>query len=141
MVDPAAHHRAADPTTEPLMTTTVLHTTPTRAAHPERDAIARLRAALLAHREREAVLATDRERSADELAGQLDPDSILERELAEVSAARARRAVQAIDDALARMDDGSYGICASCGKAIPAARLEALPYARTCVACASGRTR
>lgn len=141
MVDPAENDRSATHTMEPLMSLTMSPTTPTRAAHPDRDAIARLRDVLLAHRTREAALATDRERSADELAGQLDPDSILERELAELSAARARQAVDDIDDALARMDDGSYGICASCGTAIPAARLEALPYARTCVACANAGAR
>jgi DnaK suppressor protein len=33
--------------------------------------------------------------------------------------------------ALARMDNGTYGICAVSGKAIPVERLEALPYATT----------
>jgi RNA polymerase-binding transcription factor DksA len=41
-----------------------------------------------------------------------------------------------IDDALARVADGSYGVCVSCGKPIPAGRLEARPSARTCVSCA-----
>jgi len=41
-----------------------------------------------------------------------------------------------IDDALARVADGTYGVCASCGLPIPAGRLEARPSARTCVACA-----
>jgi RNA polymerase-binding transcription factor DksA len=45
-----------------------------------------------------------------------------------------------IDRALERMDDGSYGICAACGQAIPAARLDARPYSVQCVGCAS-RTR
>jgi len=38
--------------------------------------------------------------------------------------------------ALDRMDRGTYGRCENCGKAIPAARLDALPYARHCVPCA-----
>ena len=38
--------------------------------------------------------------------------------------------------ALQRLDLGSYGVCASCGQPIPEARLEALPYAVNCVACA-----
>ena len=41
--------------------------------------------------------------------------------------------VEALDTALARVDHGSYGVCESCGAAIPAARLEARPTARTCV--------
>ncbi|HLV89945.1 MAG: TraR/DksA C4-type zinc finger protein [Acidimicrobiales bacterium] len=39
--------------------------------------------------------------------------------------------------ALLRIEAGSYGICESCGKAIPVQRLEALPYATLCVECAS----
>lgn len=38
--------------------------------------------------------------------------------------------------ALAKMDEGKYGICESCGKSIPLARLDALPYATLCVDCA-----
>ena len=32
---------------------------------------------------------------------------------------------------------GTYGICESCGQPIPEARLEAMPAARICIACAS----
>jgi DnaK suppressor protein len=39
--------------------------------------------------------------------------------------------------ALERIDAGTYGICESCGKAIPIERLEALPYSTLCVECAS----
>lgn len=38
-----------------------------------------------------------------------------------------------IDHALARIDAGKYGICESCGKAIPIERLDVLPYATLCV--------
>jgi DnaK suppressor protein len=38
--------------------------------------------------------------------------------------------------ALARHDQGAYGICERCGQPIPAARLEVRPDARTCVTCA-----
>jgi DnaK suppressor protein len=48
----------------------------------------------------------------------------------------ARRRVRAIDDALHRMDEGSYGTCASCGETIPAERLEARPLSVRCVRCA-----
>lgn len=41
--------------------------------------------------------------------------------------------------ALERIDDGEYGICESCGSAIPIARLEALPYTTVCVTCAQRR--
>ena len=41
--------------------------------------------------------------------------------------------------ALAKLDDGSYGRCDVCGREIPAARLEALPWATLCVVDASRR--
>ena len=41
----------------------------------------------------------------------------------------------AIDAALARIDDDTYGICTVCGRSIPAERLEVIPWAATCVAC------
>ncbi len=42
-----------------------------------------------------------------------------------------------IERALARIDEGEYGICEICGSAIPVARLEARPYATLCVTCAA----
>lgn len=38
--------------------------------------------------------------------------------------------------ALSRIEAGTYGICTSCAKKIPKARLTALPFATTCVDCA-----
>ena len=40
-----------------------------------------------------------------------------------------------IDDALQRLDAGTYGRCEECGEAIPLARLERLPFAPLCVPC------
>jgi RNA polymerase-binding protein DksA len=40
------------------------------------------------------------------------------------------------ENALERLDKGEYGICESCGTAIPVARLEVLPYTTVCVECA-----
>jgi DnaK suppressor protein len=40
-----------------------------------------------------------------------------------------------IEKALERIDDGTYGLCAGCGKAIPIERLEIIPYATLCVNC------
>ena len=42
-----------------------------------------------------------------------------------------------IDEALRRLDDGTYGVCSACGSRISEARLEALPYASECIRCAS----
>ncbi len=38
-----------------------------------------------------------------------------------------------VNDALARMDAGTYGTCVDCGKEIPIERLEARPYAIRCI--------
>jgi DnaK suppressor protein len=42
-----------------------------------------------------------------------------------------------IERALAKLDEGSYGICDRCGEPIPLARMEAAPESVLCVACAS----
>ena len=46
-------------------------------------------------------------------------------------------ALDQIDGALKRIEDGSYGQCEECGVKIPESRLEAIPYAALCVRCAS----
>lgn len=40
-----------------------------------------------------------------------------------------------IDDALLRINAGTYGICTACGEAIPSARMEAQPATQHCLAC------
>ena len=40
-----------------------------------------------------------------------------------------------VDQALGKIEAGTYGICEDCGKAIPAARLEARPESVRCVEC------
>jgi len=51
---------------------------------------------------------------------------------------QASMAVEEIDDALARINDRTYGYCERCFQPIPKPRLRALPFARLCVACKSG---
>ena len=45
----------------------------------------------------------------------------------------------AVRRAQAKLADGTYGSCDSCGRHIAQARLEALPWASMCIACASRR--
>ncbi|MDI5940297.1 MULTISPECIES: TraR/DksA family transcriptional regulator [Micromonospora] len=47
----------------------------------------------------------------------------------------ARRGVEQVADALRRIDEGGYGVCERCERAIPVQRLEVVPYARFCVPC------
>jgi RNA polymerase-binding protein DksA len=62
-----------------------------------------------------------------------------ERENDEVVDAIGNETAQSIRDiqaALARIDDGTYGICGSCGGEISPARLQVVPEATRCVDCA-----
>lgn len=49
---------------------------------------------------------------------------------------RTKAEIEAIDRALFKLGSGQYGRCEQCGKAITQSRLEALPTAATCMACA-----
>ncbi len=62
-----------------------------------------------------------------------------ERGEAEALAASLREALAEVEHALAKLDDGSYGVCENCGQPIQSARLEAMPAARLCIDCASRR--
>jgi DnaK suppressor protein len=42
-----------------------------------------------------------------------------------------------VQQALARIENGTYGICSNCGQPIPEKRLEAIPWATLCVNCES----
>jgi len=41
-----------------------------------------------------------------------------------------------VEDALARIEEGTFGFCENCHQEIPRRRLEALPYTRYCIRCA-----
>lgn len=48
---------------------------------------------------------------------------------------RATQQLELVDAALARLDGGTFGTCARCGKAIAPGRLEVLPWAAHCIDC------
>jgi RNA polymerase-binding transcription factor DksA len=50
----------------------------------------------------------------------------------------AERRLDELADAQARVEAGTYGVCARCGRAIGAERLAAVPTTRVCVDCARG---
>ena len=58
-----------------------------------------------------------------------------ERETAQSLSRHARRLLTEIDDALRRIDEGTFGACESCGQQIDPERLDAIPYARLCMEC------
>ena len=43
--------------------------------------------------------------------------------------------LRAIEEALGRIDRGTYGVCRDCGEPIAEARLRAIPWARVCITC------
>lgn len=49
---------------------------------------------------------------------------------------RSRAELILVDAALSALDDSTYGTCTSCGQPIAPARLEAIPWAPTCIDCA-----
>jgi DnaK suppressor protein len=59
----------------------------------------------------------------------------LDRELGISLMEMRNRRRQAIDEALTRLTEGTYGICAECGVEISERRLEAVPFAKLCVEC------
>jgi RNA polymerase-binding transcription factor len=61
----------------------------------------------------------------------------LDRELGISLMEMRNRRRQAIDEALTRVNEGTYGICAECGVEISERRLEAVPFAKLCVECQS----
>ena len=58
-----------------------------------------------------------------------------ERDLEFALDARESAELDAVDAALKRIEDGSYGVCADCGCDIPAARLHAAPEKLRCISC------
>jgi RNA polymerase-binding protein DksA len=58
---------------------------------------------------------------------------MVDREIDDSLEENAERVIQEIDDALARLEDGTYGTCPVCGEQIPEERLAAVPYATLCV--------
>ena len=77
----------------------------------------------------------------DEESGEGDTLAV-ERERDLTLSAQASAAVEDIDRAVAKMHDGTYGVCEQCYTTIPKERLRALPAAALCVQCKSaGFTR
>jgi len=59
----------------------------------------------------------------------------MEREMAFMFASKSGRLVYHIEEALRRIEEGSFGLCVQCKKPITSARLQAVPHARLCIKC------
>jgi len=64
-----------------------------------------------------------------------------DREINFILSDRERSKIKEIDDALARVADGSYGLCESCGLEIGEERIDALPFTQVCRDCQQDRER
>ena len=80
------------------------------------------------------------EDEAEEISGTLETDHLgenasitLGREIDYTLTENSEQVLSEIDQALKRIEDGTYGTCGACGKEIPAERLEVYPWASLCI--------
>jgi DnaK suppressor protein len=97
-----------------------------------------MRARLLTQRTRlleeidEAILVPDQMTYGSQAAA---ASQVFEQERDLAMRERAGQHLEAVEAALIRLDDGSYGTCVRCGRAIAPERSEALPWAARCIEC------
>ena len=105
-----------------------------------RETLASMRAQMLKNVQQE--LQEGRDQNKDEGMDTYDLASdARDREISHILTDRDRGKLEAIDEALSRIDDNSYGLCEDCGAEIAEGRLEAMPFTRLCVTCQSDRER
>ena len=80
----------------------------------------------------EASLHRERDQDSQERALEAENDEVLEH-----LDASGLKEIEAIEQALQRIASGTFGICVACREKIAPARLDALPFARTCIKCAT----
>ncbi|RMH58155.1 MAG: TraR/DksA family transcriptional regulator [Bacteroidetes bacterium] len=83
---------------------------------------------------------------ADPSADSITPDNAIGRltrmealqaqSMSAATRARQQKRLRLLAQALERIADGTYGQCIRCGRPIPRGRLEVMPEARVCIACA-----
>lgn len=84
----------------------------------------------------EHELESHNDRNWSEAALEREGDEVLERQ-----GSAAQTEMVAIRAALSRIEAGEYGFCVKCGAEIEAARLDLIPYAPLCAACAGAGGR
>ena len=105
-----------------------------------RQQLLEMRAKLLEEMEQESK--AEREANKDEGLDTYDLASEeRDREISFILSDRERSKVKNIDDALERIDEGSYGICDACGLEIAEERLTAMPFTRLCRDCQQDQER
>lgn len=132
----------------PVATDVVVDDSPAKPQKPVVDAewMATIRDAMVQQRHELLSVVSSTQAQMAEKAGDLPDVSDRASEGFEDELAVGLIAIEAaklddIEAAIQRIDDGSYGLCVDCGKAIPRKRLEVLPFARRCLACAGESER
>jgi RNA polymerase-binding protein DksA len=109
-----------------------------RRLYEERDRLSEVIREIEEEREEVRLSETSSERSPDPNTAEGGSLAFeLEKELS--VAQNAQDLLDKVGRAIESIDEGTYGDCADCGKPIPVARLDALPYATRCVECAASR--
>jgi len=116
------------------MNTPISDTFGQQLQHMRSELLAQVRAQRGGKVGRAEAAADAREQQSDDWA-QADA----ERDLSVALEERESAELVAIDEALKRVADGSFGLCLDCGVSIPTARLHANPTALRCVACQEKR--
>ena len=105
-----------------------------------RDSLQEHRERLLATIERHDIGGSSLTEETGELSGSTSDNHLAdsasetyERELEEGLEEDAQAQLREVEDALARIEDGTYGSCSACGKEIPKERLEAVPWTTLCI--------
>jgi len=104
--------------------------------HERRDAVASALENL--HKENAGALGDETGELVSGSADQHMADTATEtvdREIGNTLEEHDERLLEAIDAALQRIEDGTYGKCVNCGAQIPEDRLEAMPWATLCIEC------
>ncbi|MBM4149064.1 MAG: hypothetical protein FJ224_08460 [Lentisphaerae bacterium] len=105
----------------------------------------KLREMLLALRQRLdyqiAVLKDESLTRDDSSNSEEDGTDAFDRQFALGLATNDREKIIFIDEAIARIDNGTYGVCDDCGEKIDVSRLKALPFVKNCIKCQSEKER
>ncbi len=115
------------------VTTNMRHPQSVQQPATSSESLGPLRALLLADLEEHSAEAVEHDPVGDEEAD--DPNAPVERQVVDFVTAQRAQIAEEIAEAIARMDAGTYGTCQACASPIPFERLEAIPYARFCIAC------
>lgn len=105
-----------------------------------KDALESMRAQLVRNGRQEISEGRDQQKDEGMDTYDLASDA-RDREISNILTDRDREKVNAIDEALTRMEEGTYGMCEACEGDIAEGRLEALPFTRLCVQCQGEREK